>query len=307
MEILDAALEYLDRGWAVIPISPDTKKPLVKWGHYIDQNIMPTEQEAYEWFDRWPNANIALLTGEMTGLVVVDCDNEGAVKEARDLGLTRTPVSVRTKKGWHYYFEFPKGSDWIKNRVGSDGNSKEWPRVDGLDLRGSKGYVLAPPSKNYEWRVAHGNDFDDIPTYAAPKLTAEVSNVIDFNSFRLEGMSLEDIHVDQPIWNRTEELVSRIGKLPDGGGNGRDDRLYKYISSLAGQGETVDELIEGAGRFMDAFFKTTLKRARLGRCANELGALKALGQNCQPSRRHPKSRHRTSPLRQVTSTNCKVT
>jgi hypothetical protein len=296
MEILDAALEYLDRGWAVIPISPDTKKPLVKWGHYIDQNIMPTEQEAYEWFDRWPNANIALLTGEMTGLVVVDCDNEGAVKEARDLGLTRTPVSVRTKKGWHYYFEFPKGSDWIKNRVGSDGNSKEWPRVDGLDLRGSKGYVLAPPSKNYEWRVAHGNDFDDIPTYAAPKLTAEVSNVIDFNSFRLEGMSLEDIHVDQPIWNRTEELVSRIGKLPDGGGNGRDDRLYKYISSLAGQGETVDELVEGAGRFMDAFFQNHIEESKVRQMCERAWSTESSGSELSAKSKAPEKPPSYKPI-----------
>ena len=268
MEILDAALEYLDYGWAVIPISPDTKKPLIKWGHYIDDNVMPTEDEVYDWFEKWPNANIAILTGEMSGLIVVDCDNENAVDEAKKYGLTSTPISVRTKKGWHFYFKFPKGSGWIKNRVGADGNGRDWPRVDGLDLRGSKGYVLAPPSKNYQWEMLQGHDFDDLPVYA-PRLhdlagtSNTQTNVVDFNSFRFEGMSLNDVHVDKPIWQRTEELVARVGKLPDGGGNGRDDRLYKYISSLAGQGDRGEELVDGAYRFMDAFFQNPIEDSKV--------------------------------------------
>lgn len=264
MEILNAALEYLDRGWAVIPISPDTKKPLVKWGHYIDNNVMPTEEEVCEWFEKWPDANVALLTGEMTGLVVVDCDNEDAVNEARKLGLTSTPVSVRTKKGWHFYFQFPKGSGWIKNRVGTDGNGRDWPSVNGLDLRGSKGYVLAPPSKNYQWQVAHGHDFDDIPVYTFVYTSEEQpTNVIDFNQWKFEGLPLADIAVEKPIWDRTKELVDRVGKLPDGGGNARDDRLYKYISSLAGQGDRGDDLVDGAYRFMDAFFQNPIEDSKV--------------------------------------------
>lgn len=268
MEILDAALEYLDYGWAVIPISPDTKKPLIKWGHYIDNSVMPTEEEVIDWFEKWPNANIAILTGEMSGLIVVDCDNEDAVDEAKKYGLASTPISVRTKKGWHFYFKFPKGSGWIKNRVGADGNGRDWPRVDGLDLRGSKGYVLAPPSKNYQWEMLQGHDFDDLPVYA-PRLhdlsgaSSTQTNVVDFNSFRFEGMSLNDVHVDKPIWQRTEELVARVGKLPDGGGNGRDDRLYKYISSLAGQGDRGEELVDGAYRFMDAFFQNPIEDSKV--------------------------------------------
>lgn len=258
---LEEALELLDRGWAVIPILPDTKRPAVKWGHYSDELKLPTSDEVIEWFERWPNANIAVITGPLSGLVIVDCDNEAALAEATRLGMTRTPVKVRTKKGWHFYFKFPDQSDWIKNRVGGDGNDVDWPRCDGLDLRGSKGYAVAPPSKNYEWVLLQGHDFDDLPLYSAPVLNAPSAseNVVDFNQWKFEGMSLSDVTLNKPIWDRTQELVDAIGKLPDGGGNGRDDRLYKYISSLAGQGRGLDALIDGAADFMGAFFQNDVE------------------------------------------------
>ena len=48
MENLNAALELLDRGWAVIPILSETKRPAVKWGHYCDTLTLPTEDEVTE-------------------------------------------------------------------------------------------------------------------------------------------------------------------------------------------------------------------------------------------------------------------
>lgn len=262
---LNEALELLDRGWAVIPILAETKRPAVKWGHYCDTLTLPTEDEVTEWFERWPEASIAVITGPLSGLVIVDCDNETALAEATRLGMTRTPIKVRTRKGWHFYFKFPDGDEWIKNRVGGDGNDVDWPRCDGLDLRGSKGYAVAPPSKNYTWEMSVGADFDELPVYVAPVLEApaRADNVVDFNQWKFEGMSLKDVTIAKPIWDRTQELVDRIGKLPDGGGNGRDDRLYKYISSLAGQGLGEEGLLDGASKFMEAFFQSEVDQSKV--------------------------------------------
>ena len=249
----------------MIPILSETKRPAVKWGHYCDTLTLPTEDEVTEWFERWPDASIAVITGPLSGLVIVDCDNEEALAEAERLGMTKTPIKVRTKKGWHFYFQFPKGSEWIKNRVGGDGNDVDWPRCDGLDLRGSKGYAVAPPSKNYQWVVSEGADFEDLPMYAPPKINspAKPSNVVNLNEWKFEGMSLADVKLSQPIWDRTKELVDRIGKLPEGGGNGRDDRLYKYISSLAGQGLGMEGLASGALEFMEAFFQSNVEQGKV--------------------------------------------
>ena len=75
MEILDQALEYLDRGWGVLPISSTEKTPLPKWGHFVDTLTVPTEQEVIKWWTEWPDAQLAIITGPLSGLVVVDCDN----------------------------------------------------------------------------------------------------------------------------------------------------------------------------------------------------------------------------------------
>lgn len=256
---LDAALEYLEQGWAVIPIDPNAKKPLVKWGSYVDEMYFPSEDDIIEWWTRHPDANLAVITGPLSGIVVVDCDNEEARLAAEGAGLTRTPFVVRTKKGWHYYFRYPRGKDWIKNRTGSTGDNIEWPKVDGLDLRGSKGYALLPPSKNYEWRVMSGADWDDMPVYSEPRIAKqEATNILDFNQFKFEGMSLEGVSAHVSVWQSTAELVSRIGKLHEGGGNARDDRLWKAIAEGAAQGLRGEELVANAHQFMEEFYATPI-------------------------------------------------
>ena len=102
---LDAALEYLERGWSIIPIKPEGKRPAIKWREYQDR--LPTEDEVNGWWGQWPNYDIAIVTGAISGLVVVDCDNEDALHAAFDAGM-RSPIRVKTKRGVHLYFEHPK-------------------------------------------------------------------------------------------------------------------------------------------------------------------------------------------------------
>jgi len=93
---LDAALEYLERGWSIIPIRPDAKRPAIKWLEY--QERLPTEEEVEEWWTKWPNHDIAIVTGALSGVVVVDCDNDEAAHAAYDAGM-RSPIKVKTKRG----------------------------------------------------------------------------------------------------------------------------------------------------------------------------------------------------------------
>jgi hypothetical protein len=51
-----AALTYLTRGWAAIPIEPGGKRPLVRWEPY--QREPPSEPEIEHWFRQWPEANV---------------------------------------------------------------------------------------------------------------------------------------------------------------------------------------------------------------------------------------------------------
>ena len=84
-EFLNKALEMLDDGWWVVPIHPDEKHPAPKWGHIYDEGKFPTEEQVIDWWEKFPNAHVGIITGELSGVLVVDCDNEEAEEYAQSL------------------------------------------------------------------------------------------------------------------------------------------------------------------------------------------------------------------------------
>jgi hypothetical protein len=134
-----AALEYLARGWSVIPIEPGGKRPLVAWLEY--QGRQPAASEVAGWFGRWPDANLAIVTGIQSGLVVLDVDvRHGGAQSLAELeaahgSLPRTIAAATGGGGRHLYFSHPGGV--VHNRVGL---------APGIDVRGDGGCVVAPPS-----------------------------------------------------------------------------------------------------------------------------------------------------------------
>ena len=130
--LLEAALQYTLRNWAVFPIVPNKKTPLTPNG-LKDASTDPVR--IAKWFAH--DANLAIRTGN--GLVVLDIDVKKADGEATLQGweaahgpLPRT-YQVRTPSGGkHFYFI---GAAPTKAALGP-----------GVDIRGTGGYVVAPPS-----------------------------------------------------------------------------------------------------------------------------------------------------------------
>ena len=61
---------YLKLGWSLVPISPDTKIPTIAWKKY--QTTPPTVEEITSWIEKgW---YLAVVTGEVSGIIVVDDD-----------------------------------------------------------------------------------------------------------------------------------------------------------------------------------------------------------------------------------------
>jgi hypothetical protein len=157
-ELLTAALSYLKRGFSVIPIQPREKKPLITWEEF--QTRRATEEEINTWWAKWPGANIGIVTGTISGLVVIDLDTREAKDKLKELvpsfDLTTVPRS-RTGKGWQLFFKHPGVN--VLNRAGV---------LPGLDVRGDGGYVVAPPSihpnsKQYRWQVPINGDLPKLP------------------------------------------------------------------------------------------------------------------------------------------------
>ncbi len=147
--LMKAALDAIRLGWSVIPIEPSGKRPLIRWQVYQYRRADPTE--IADWVSRWPDANLAIVTGVISGLVVMDLDpRHGGVESLAHLeqhyGPLPETVEVRTGGGGrHLYFAHP--GEILRNRVGL---------APGIDLRGDGGYIVAPPSlhasgERYRW------------------------------------------------------------------------------------------------------------------------------------------------------------
>ena len=150
MQPIRYGLDYLRRGWSVVPLAARSKRPLVPWERL--QTHPPTEKEIADWARHWPSANIGIVTGAVSKLVVLDIDpghggNESVAVMQRQHGdLPRTPQVATGGGGAHIYFRHP--GEPIANRAGI---------APGVDLRGDGGLVVAPPSvhpsgRTYVWR-----------------------------------------------------------------------------------------------------------------------------------------------------------
>ena len=231
---LSAALEYIDRGWSVIPIRAGTKKPVIGWKEYQDRQ--PTEAECIEWFEN-TDCDIAIVCGRVSNLVVVDTDDETATKLAADQGWDRTPYRVKTRKGYHYYFS-------------TDTRIQKGKIADKVDLQAEASYVLAPPSTDKTFVPLAGCDPDDLPVYSGPL----AGTVVGINTHEdYEDISLDNIKIREAIWDATEKFVAQNGKLAGGVGHNCHNRLVSLVGECASAGYSPEETYDHAQDFMSLF------------------------------------------------------
>jgi hypothetical protein len=133
-----AALRYAEHHWPVFPCRPRAKTPCTAHGlrdATTDRGLIGG------WWETWPDANVAVRTGAVSGVLVLDVDGDDGAESLNMLErehepLPRTASVVTPRGGQHIYFRHPGGE--IRNSAGKLGT--------GLDIRGDGGYVLAPPS-----------------------------------------------------------------------------------------------------------------------------------------------------------------
>jgi bifunctional DNA primase/polymerase-like protein/primase-like protein len=142
-----AAVAYAERGWRVFPVAGKVPRTT----HGLKDATTDPEQ-VREWWQRWPDAGIAIATGDASGVLVLDVDGETGADSLNELERRhgQLPETVRAETGGggvHFYFQHAEGA---RNSAGQLG--------DGLDIRAEGGYVVAPPSphpsgRRYEWDV----------------------------------------------------------------------------------------------------------------------------------------------------------
>mgnify|MGYP006278692985 CR=1 FL=1 len=140
-----AALAYARQGWHVFPLHPscgeeDPKAPL---GYLVPngfKNATTDLDTLRKWWGQYPQANVGVATGMVSGVVVLDVDpRDGgdaslANLEAEHGPLPTTLVTRTGSGGSHYWFACP------------DGGLHSRKPYQGIDFKADGGYVVAPPS-----------------------------------------------------------------------------------------------------------------------------------------------------------------
>lgn len=186
-ELLDAALAYARYGWQVHPLhgirngvctcrkgadcgTDSGKHPRLRG--YQDEATADPER-IRQWWNRWPEANVGLLTGQRSGLIVLDVDPDRggedalAELEAKHGRLPDTIQVLSGGGGQHFYFRRP-------DRHVQGSTDALGPGIEvKADTSGRKGTnIVAPPSKHisgrcYTWE-ASSDPADGIALAEAP-------------------------------------------------------------------------------------------------------------------------------------------
>lgn len=235
---LSQAFPYIARGWSVVPIPKFSKFPMIKWDSYKTKRA--TADELRGWIvAEGEDSNVGIITGAISGLVIVDVDGPGGEAELKARGIT-SPLSVKTTKGRHLYFRHP-GVE-VPNAVRIAGTKEE-----GVDIRGDGGLVVAPPSthasgKPYVWL---GNYSGALPTYNPAWFRTGDNNVRKSPDWM--GQALSNLGAG----NRNATFASVAGRLYRDGWAA--EAIFATLSSHAKLvGFPLDELqtvVNSVGRY----------------------------------------------------------
>jgi len=156
---VEEALNYSERGWAVFPLSPLSKLPLIsreKGGHGV-HDATTSASQIEQWWRDCPNANIGLACGQPSKFVVIDIDpkngGDKSIFALSNIGYELPPtITVKTpNKGLHLYYRY---ESWITNSSKALGV--------GVDILSSGKPITAPPSvvrdlqgvpRKYTWDI----------------------------------------------------------------------------------------------------------------------------------------------------------
>src|SRR5215211_7069457 len=139
----EEAVEYRRRGWSPIPIKERSKEPnLLELQPYLNRKATKEELDTWRW------SGVGIVTGPISGVLVLDVDGPEGEAELQKHGHPATPMARTASGGMHLYFKHPEHHVRTGIRV-----------APGLDVKASGGYVVAPPSVGpngcaYEWIIS---------------------------------------------------------------------------------------------------------------------------------------------------------
>ena len=240
---MDEAISYAQRGWSVLPLHNvdsegrcscgDTEKEHARGKHprvkgWAEQDPASVA-DVVTWWEKWPEANVGLATGQASGFFVLDIDpKHDGDKRLAELIAENGPLPVTYtvstgSGGTHYYFLMPDFE--VTNSPG------RLPK--GIDVRGTGGQVVAAGSKT------------DLGTYEV----ATDLDIAEAPSWLLEMVRPTEVVVAEAGSDRElsdyvrSALEAEVQAVRDSGDGERNNQLNRSTFSLATMvpHEVIDE------------------------------------------------------------------
>lgn len=174
-----AAMDYTQRGWAVLPMLPGTKRAGTTWKEHRQRRGAFDQEQISRWFNyEFPNGGVALMLGPPSGVLSVDVDGKDPFDSFRH-AVGVIPITPTIKSGnpdpfrLQYLFRMPE--DFPTQASVS-------PLCEGLEFRGDGGLSILPPSihpsgNRYRWLPGLSPDLvpiADLPPTIAHHWAAEM-------------------------------------------------------------------------------------------------------------------------------------
>lgn len=219
-ELKKAALLYASIGWRVFPLKPGSKIPATRDG-FKSATADPAKIEA--WWSENPNFNIGCATGD-NGLFVIDVDKHGAIDGNTAFnawqsvfgGFPPTAYTATPRGGNHYFYRADGAA--VRTRAGV---------FDGVDVRGSGGYIVLPPS------IVNGTAYRWLNHPLICGVALADSNVLDF--VRHKASDKQD--ADGEAANRVADAPTALPAILDA--ESADAPLSVILAAFAESGITL--------------------------------------------------------------------
>jgi len=250
---LRAALEYAVQGRRVVPVyelaadgtctcrrgagcaHPGKHPRITRWQHRASADPAVIGG----WWRKWPSARVGIATGEGSGVIVLDVDprsgGHAALAELqRSHGMLPATLTATTPSGGeHRYYLHPGGA--VGNSSGELG--------PGLDVRGDRGMVVAPPTIGRHWSVLIAPA--PLPPWLAELVTAAPKDAGQGGG--ADPPDVDDLAPPGAAMPRGQAALEgeaeRLRQAPEGERNAALNRAAFRLGQLAAEGDIAPDVI----------------------------------------------------------------
>lgn len=257
----DAALNYFENGFSVIPIKIDgSKGPLIPWKEYMENRA--SVDQIKSWVITYGAFGIGLITGQVSGNAeVVDFDDKETYFRWRKLAEAQFPTLIgnlcvtETPDGFHVWYrceENIEASQVLAARF-VDGKRKIL-----AETRGARGYALVPGShpkthpSGIPYKLIQGS-FGNVPKLSGLQRNQLLRSVKEFDE--TEAHASQASPVGTPPRNTSGHVIDSYNEGEDWANILRPKGFQLISSDSDGQSKWQKPDSSNAGHHVTVNFK----------------------------------------------------